>query len=167
MQNKCMRILGIDPGTNRVGYGLIEASKNNLGAVEYGVLEIPPYTDRHERIIKLASEFRKLLKRLSPEYVGMETLFFGKNRKTALAVSEARGILLLLALERNLPVIEHKPQTVKLAVTSYGLSDKQAVAKMTAKILHLPEIRNYDDASDALAVAIATAGNLLGGNETK
>jgi len=152
-----MRVLGIDPGTNRIGYGLVSSSKNTLTAIAHGVIEIPPKTETQHRIKSLGDQFSQLLKNLKPTHIGIESLFFSKNKKTALSVAEARGVLLFLALQCNVPVIECQPNKVKMAVTNYGNADKRAVAKMVRKILRIPEIEGRDDASDALAVAITAA----------
>lgn len=153
-----MRILGIDPGSNRAGYGLITSAGGVLAAVEYGVLEIPPRTDRHAGLTLLGHRFQELLNRLEPTHLGVEMLFVSRNQKTAMAVAEARGILLYLALERRLPILEYSPKTVKLAVGGHGGADKAGVAKMVKAILRLPAGRYVDDTTDALAVAITAAG---------
>lgn len=153
-----MRILGIDPGSNRAGYGLVTLQGSVLMAGEYGVLEIPPRTNRHIGIVMLAHKFSEILDRLEPTHVGIETLYMSRNQKTVMAVAEARGILLYLALERHLPILEYSPNTVKLMVAGYGKADKAGVAKMVKIILKLPPARYIDDATDALAIAITAAG---------
>jgi crossover junction endodeoxyribonuclease RuvC len=149
-----MRILGIDPGTTRIGYGCIEGV-SSPALVEYGVLEIGA-PETHGRTLELRRRLQGLLDRLHPEVAGVERLFFSRNQKTALSVAEARGIILLSLLERGVRVHEISPGEAKLAVASYALADKRAVASMVAKILRIPPLQGHDDASDALAIAIAT-----------
>jgi crossover junction endodeoxyribonuclease RuvC len=150
-----MKILGVDPGSTRIGYGLIEKT-GSLSLIRYGVLEMQSKTGP-ERIHELAHAFRALLVELAPDIAGIETLYFSKNQKTALQVAESRGVLLLGLKEYGLPIREFRPGDVKLAVANYALADKIAVAKMVKKILGVSELVGYDDASDALAIAIAAA----------
>lgn len=162
-----MRILGIDPGSSRIGFGLIEKQGSKLSLIKTGVLEIPK-GEAAEKLNALAAEFKKLLAESAPHAIGIEKLFFSKNVKTGIEVAQARGVLLHLSNEyfsfMNLescimnPVYEFTPQQVKVATTNYGGADKKAVARMVAMILNVPPLRILDDATDALAVAIATAG---------
>ena len=150
-----MRILGVDPGTHRIGYGSI-LRKPDLKPIDYGVIEI-----QKGSLLVAAKQFQKLLDKFQPNLVAIEKLFFSKNRKTALAVAQTRGILILKILENKIPLVEYGPMEVKQAVTGYGLSDKKAVSAMVRRFLKMKEISGYDDASDALAIAI-TAANQLG-----
>ena len=152
-----MRILGVDPGSKRIGYGLLTSEGGSLRAVEWGTLEIRGKLGGELKT--LGEAFRSLVTRLKPECAAVERLYFAKNKKTALAVSEARGVLCFILLERGIPLCELHPMEIKQSVTNYGLSDKRAVAKMVGKILGLDEVGEYDDASDALAAAI-TASSL-------
>lgn len=156
-----MRILGIDPGSTRIGYGAIEAKGGALRTLAYGVIEIPPKTPLAERLRLAAARFEEILSAVRPECAGLEKLFFSKNQKTAMAVAETRGALALLLARRRIKIIECEPRAVKAAVSGYGLADKAAVAKMVRAILSLPEIAFPDDASDALAVAIAALGKTV------
>jgi len=150
-----MRILGIDPGTRRIGYGLIEKNAD-LALLDYGVIEVAA---RHEsaRLKEFAEKFRELIHRSSPDLAGVEKLYFARNQKTALAVSEARGVIIHLLTEGQIPVKEYRPGDIKQTLTNYSLSDKKAVAKMVKKILRVNDLTGYDDASDALAIAITAA----------
>ena len=149
-----MKILGIDPGTTRIGYGLIESEGPRL--LRYGVLEIAGASPL-EKLEKLRRAFTALIKRLTPAVAGIETIYFSKNRKTALAVAHARGVLLSLLLAKKIPIRECTPNEVKLAVAGYGNADKAAVASLAKKILGSADLVGYDDASDAVAIALATA----------
>jgi crossover junction endodeoxyribonuclease RuvC len=150
-----MRVLGIDPGTTRIGYGIVEGN-NDLALIDYGVIEIAS-RDRHEQIVELESRFSRILDTAQPDRAGIETLYFSKNQKTALAVSESRGILMLTLLKRGIPVTEHRPGDVKTMLTNYALADKEAVRSMVKRILRIPTLEGHDDASDALAIAITAS----------
>lgn len=150
-----MRILGIDPGTSRIGFGLIETD-GGLRLIRYGTIEAKEKT-LPEKIASAAVQFRALLAELRPEFVGIEKLFFAKNTKTAMSVAQSRGALLSILMEHKLPILEFSPNEVKSQVAGYGLADKKGVAKMVGVILKVRELPGYDDASDALAIAIACA----------
>ena len=150
-----MIILGIDPGTTRIGYGLIE-KKNGLRLITYGVIE-PKGVSQVERLLTLSRELRKIIKKHKPTVAGIEKLYFSKNQKTALSVAEARGVITLVVAEEGIPVLEFGPNEIKSAVTGYGGSDKEAVRKIVALSLGVRTIEGMDDASDALAIAIRTS----------
>jgi len=145
-----MKILGIDPGTSRIGYGLI--TDRPLKLIDYGVLEINEKTNK--KFLLLAEKFDKLINDLKPDAAAIEKIYFAKNQKTAIEVAQARGIMIFSLLKNKIPVAEYGPQEIKRAVTNYGLADKKAVAKMVSKMLNIEQLRGYDDASDALAIAI-------------
>ena len=159
-----MKILGIDPGSTRIGYGIIEDATATAGQagglklLDYGVLEIKE-KNLPDRLNALSLLFDALLKKHRPDMAGIEKIFFAKNTKTAIDVSHSRGVLLAGMRENQIPILEFTPNEVKLAVSGYGLSDKKAVAKMVMRILNLKELKGYDDASDAIAVALTTAFN--------
>ncbi|MBI4280916.1 crossover junction endodeoxyribonuclease RuvC [Candidatus Uhrbacteria bacterium] len=163
------RILGLDPGYGRLGYGLIEEEKGVLRPVSYGCFETAAREDRGYRLQILRSNLLALLKRHRPAVAGVEQLFFSKNVKTALGVGEARGVILLTLAEERIPVFEVSPQQVKLAVTGYGKAGKRQMQTMVAKLLGLVSPPKPDDAADALAVAMAvsqthrTLGRLMNG----
>lgn len=149
-----MKVLGIDPGTARVGYGMIDFGRE-FRLISYGVIEI----DRKKTgaFLELAKRVDLLLAASKPDLSGLETIFFSKNQKTALSVSEARGVIRYLIESRGIPLKELRPIEVKQAVTGYGFANKESVAKMVKKILGIQTLSGYDDASDALAIAIASA----------
>ena len=151
-----MRILGIDPGTSRIGYGLIETDGMKL--LDYGVIEAKEKTIQ-EKISTLSKKMAQLLADSKPDFAGIEKLYFAKNQKTALDVAQARGVIMSLILQENIPISEHSPNEVKAQVTGYGLADKKGVAKMVKAILKISDLEGYDDASDALAIAITAADN--------
>lgn len=162
-----MIILGIDPGTARAGYGAISKiqnlkskTQNRLRCLDYGLIETDPSLTPAERLKKLNNELNKLIKKYQPETLAIENIYFFKNLKTALPVSQAKGVILLSAAKHKIPVIEYTPLQIKLAITSYGRADKNQVQQMVKRLLNLKEIPKPDDAADALAVAICCAHSL-------
>lgn len=152
-----MVILGIDPGTRRVGYGAIEENGKDLSHITHGVIETSTKKDRAENLSELEGRLRELLRLHQPSRVGVEKLFFAKNVKTAVGVSEARGVILLVLKQENIPFFELTPLEVKQSVTGHGAADKKQVQKMVRIILRLEEEPRPDDAADALAIAICCA----------
>ncbi len=150
-----MKILGIDPGSTRIGYGLIK-SDSDLKVLDFGLIEIKA-SSISEKLLLLADKFAKLLEKTKPDLVSVEKIYFAKNQKTAIEVAEARGVILFLILKNKIPLLEYNPREVKQAVTGYGLADKIAVNKMVCRILNLEKISGPDDIADALAIAITAA----------
>jgi len=151
-----MIVLGIDPGTKRIGYGLVEKNGSRLFCLEAGILKI--VSDRPELVLQEAKQgLVKIIEKFKPGLLVVERLYFAKNSKTALAVAEARGVILLAAAESGIPVKEYSPNEVKLGITGYGKADKKAVWKMVKITLKLSGTI-IDDASDALALAILGCG---------
>jgi len=151
-----MRILGIDPGSSLIGYGLIEkTTTNDLVELEHGVITVQE-KELAPKLLILAKDLRRLIKKFKPDLVGVEKLFFAKNKKTALEVAHARGVILFTILESQLPLVEYTPAQIKQAVTNHGSADKKMVQKMVSIILKTT-LRSDDNAADALAVAITAA----------
>ena len=155
-----MIILGIDPGTATMGWGALKKSKRELELIDYGVIITSPKQTTGERLLKLYKEISALIKRLKPDILVVEKLFFFKNLKTALPVSEARGVILLAIAEQKIKVIELTPLQIKMGVCGYGRADKQQVQKMIKEILGLEKIPKPDDAADAIAAALCGAYSL-------
>lgn len=157
-----MKILGIDPGSSRTGYALIERQGSQLKLLQAGTIEIKT-RNPNEKLFYLAKDFKKLLQKTKPNLVAVEKLFFTKNIKTGIEVAQARGVIMAAALEylslkiQN-SLVEYTPQQIKQAVTNYGAADKKAVAKMVAIILGQPQLKALDDTTDAIAIAITAAG---------
>ena len=151
-----MIVLGIDPGSKRIGYGLIEKTGGKLKLIEANLLVHP------KNLLEIKNQVSFLIEKFSPESLAVEKVFFSKNQKTALEVSEARGVIILSALEKNLPIREFTPNEVKSAVAGYGLASKKAVAKMVRLTLNEPTLKVIDDVSDALAIAITATSKQLG-----
>ena len=153
-----MTILGIDPGTAIIGFGALKKEgKNKLKAIDYGCIKTSADLTTAERLHKLHKELNLLIKKYKPDIVAVEDIFFFKNLKTAVKVSQARGVILLTAAKSKLKVEEYTPLQIKQAVACYGRADKKQVQKMVKTILNLKEIPKPDDAADALAVAICCA----------
>ena len=149
-----MIILGIDPGTAALGYGLIQGDKDNLKLIKYGCVKTESKQAMPLRLYTIHEEIKKLMQKYKPNQLAVEEIFFAKNSKTALKVGQARGVILLLGAEHRIPVFDYTPLQVKQSVTAYGRADKKQVQKMVQVILKLKEIPEPDDAADALAVAI-------------
>ena len=152
-----MIVLGIDPGTASVGYGLVDRTGSRLRAVDYGVLTTRPDLPLAERLAAIHALVTDLLELHKPALLGVERVFHSRNAQTALAVGHGRGVILLAAAQHGIPVREATPQEVKIAVSGYGSADKGQVQRMVQVLLRLPEPPEPDDAADALAVAIWTA----------
>ena len=154
-----MIILGVDPGTSRCGYGIIEVKGSIMKPLEYGLLKVKKEETAWRNLLFLKQNLSELIKKHNPEVLGIEKLFFNKNVKTALAVGEARGVILLAGAEANLRVSEFTPQQIKNRITGYGKADKEQVGRMVKILLKLKEIPKPDDVADALAVAISASGS--------
>lgn len=157
-----MIILGIDPGTASVGFGVINKIQNlksktlnKFRCLDYGVIQTSPDFAAPERLKKINNELSKLIKKYQPKALTIESLFFFRNFKTAIPVSQASGVILLTAAKNNLPVYQFTPLQVKLAITGFGWSEKKIVQKRVESLLKLKEKIKSDDAADALAVALA------------
>ncbi len=158
--------VGIDPGTRRIGYGVVRAGGGAITFVAAGILLVKSCVSGSAtddaaalREAKLGTE--KLIRKYRPSVLCVERLFFAKNQKTAMAVAQARGAILLAAKEADVPIREYAPNEVKLGIAGYGFADKKAVLKMVRLILGKRDLAVIDDASDALALAIMACGRAL------
>lgn len=149
-----MIILGIDPGTTRIGIGLIRSEKGKLSPVYYGLIPQPSP-------IGVINEITRLAKTYKPDVASVEKLFFFKNQKTIISVSEMRGVIMAALAINNIPVKEYTPLQVKQAVSSYGRAGKDQVQQMVRLILNIKEPITPDDVADGLAIAICCANNIL------
>ncbi len=148
-----MRIIGIDPGTARFGFGIIDAG-DGYAAVDYGTIETSAKVAMAQRLLELYEALTHLIATHSPESMAIEQLFFSRNVTTAIAVGQARGVALLAAAQAEIPVAEYTPAEVKQAISGYGNADKQQVQFMVQLLLELDTVPYPDDAADALAVAL-------------
>ena len=152
-----MIILGIDPGTNRIGYGLLRINNKETTFLDYGCIILVSDKQNYAHLDQLYQEINKLIKKFSVDVVAIEKLFFFKNNKTVMTVSEARGVIILAAAQNKLKIREFTPLQVKQAVSGYGRAEKKEVQKMVRLILGLKKDPRPDDAADALAIAICCA----------
>ena len=154
-----MIILGIDPGLATTGFGVIQKIEDKIEVIDYGCINTTPDLSNAYRLKIIYDEMAKLIKTHQPNILSVESLFFFKNLKTAMPVSQARGIILLAGAKKNIPIFEYTPLQMKMAITGYGRADKQQVQKMIKIQLNLedkPEDKDKrkDDATDALGIAM-------------
>ena len=149
-----MRILGIDPGYAIVGFGIVDYAGANFAPVDYGAILTEAHTPFTERLCSIDTDIYEVFRRYEPDCMAVEKLYFTSNQKTAIDVAQARGILILAAATKKIPVFEYTPLQVKMAVVGYGKAEKKQVMNMTKNILRLEQIPKPDDAADALAIAI-------------
>lgn len=149
-----MRIIGIDPGTGILGFGVIDVSKGKAQLVDGGVIRTPVKEQDAIRLQTIYDELTELIERHKPDVMSVEKLFFSQNVTTAMSVAQARGVVLLCARQARLDIFEYTPQQIKQAITGYGKADKKQMQEMVKIILNLKSIPKPDDAADALAAAI-------------
>jgi len=152
-----MRIMGIDPGTARVGWAVVDINGSRSDAKAYGCITTQKTTEQHDRLSAIYRSLRTLLRTYKPESVAVEELFFATNAKTAMRVGEARGVILLAAAQYGGPVVSYSPLAIKQTICGSGQADKSQVQKMIMRLLHLSRIPQPDDAADALAIALTHA----------
>ena len=152
-----MRILGLDPGTATTGYGIIDVDRGELRLVAYGAILTPAGDPPERRLQSIFRQANDLINTYNPERAAVEQLFFGRNITTAIAVGQARGVLMLALADAGIPMSEYSPPKIKEAVTGYGKAEKAQIQLMVRHLLDLQETPHPDDAADALAVAITHA----------
>ena len=151
-----MTILGVDPGTATTGYGVVKNSRGNLlECISYNCITTPKEKTPGERLAILEEELIQVLNDYKPDAAVVERLYFFKNLKSVMPVSEARGVILLAIAKKKIPVFELTPLQAKMAITGYGRADKKQMQRMVQQALKLPQIPKPDDAADALGLAIA------------
>jgi len=160
-----MTILGIDPGTSRIGYGIIKKSAGGkLELLGTGLLATGTKNDtapkKYERLRGAKDSLEALIKKFKPEVLAIEKIYFARNQKSGISVAEMRGALILTAAENDLRIEEYSPNEIKSCVTGYGFADKKAVLKMVKLMLGKPGLDVIDDASDAIAAAIMSASSI-------
>lgn len=152
-----MIICGIDPGIAIVGIGIIQKTGNQLLPLYYGSIQTPKQLSTSARLLAIHHSLQRIFTEHSVDQIGIESLFYNKNAKTAMAVSQARGVILLSAEMTGCPIMEYSPPQIKLAVSGYGKADKQQVHDMVQRLLKIKTPIKPDDVADALAVAICHA----------
>lgn len=149
-----MKILGIDPGTGRLGWAILTHEKGSDSLIDCGCFETKVKSDLPERLEKIYDFLSQLIKEHKPDVLAVESLFFAKNVTTAFDVGASRGVILLSGHQAKLPIFQYTPLQVKSSLTGYGKAEKSQVQFMVTRILHLKEIPKPDDAADAVAIAL-------------
>lgn len=149
-----MRVLGIDPGTGRLGWSIVEKEKGREILIDCGCIETPAHTDLNVRLELIFDELNRIIRRHQPSDASVEDLFFAANRKTVMSVGAARGVVLLACQLNHLSIATYTPLQIKSAITGYGNADKKQVAFMVKQILKIKELKQVDDTIDAIAAAL-------------
>jgi len=152
-----MRIIGIDPGTGILGFGVIDVQNGKTQIVDAGVIRTPVHEDDAVRLQTIYEELTDIIVQTKPQIMSVEKLFFARNVTTAMTVAQARGVVLLCGQQAGLTLFEYTPMQIKQAVTGYGKADKKQMQEMVRVLLNLKEIPKPDDAADALAAALTHA----------
>jgi len=152
-----MRILGVDPGTGILGFGIVEAEKGKAALVDAGVIRTPVREDDAVRLQTIYDELTDIITQTKPRAMAVEKLFFARNVTTAITVAQARGVILLCGKQAGLEIFEYTPLQIKMALTGYGRADKKQMQEMVRIVLQLAEVPKPDDAADALAAALTHA----------
>jgi crossover junction endodeoxyribonuclease RuvC len=147
-------ILGIDPGTNLMGYGIIRGSGKLLSFIDMGVVDLKRQGDHYMKLRRIYASTLELIEKYLPDEVAIEAPFFGKNVQSMLKLGRAQGVAMAAVLSRDIPVFEYAPRKIKLSITSGGDASKEQVAAMLARMFNLKEIPRNLDATDGLAVAV-------------
>lgn len=149
-----MRIIGIDPGTGILGFGVVDTAHGKSKLVTAGVIRTPPHTPLDERLEEIFDGLTEIIAETKPDVMSVEKLFFARNVTTAMSVASARGVAILTGRKAKLPIAEYTPMQIKQSLTGYGKADKKQVQEMVRMQLGLKEVPKPDDAADALAAAI-------------
>ncbi len=152
-----MRILGIDPGYATIGFGILEADRGCARLLQYGTITTPPEFPFPQRLLVIHQDMIQLIEEIKPDVMAIEELFWGHNVTTGIGVSHGRGVILLSAAQRQLPIFEYTPMQIKQAVVGYGNATKLQVMDMTKRLLKMEKVARPDDAADAIAVALCHA----------
>lgn len=162
-------ILGVDPGTNVLGYGLLRLSADRLEMIEMGIIQLASQPDHHAKLKRIFSRLRVIIKNHKPDEMAIEAPFFGKNVQSMLKLGRAQGVAITVAMMENLPVYEYSPKKIKQSITGNGNASKEQVAAMLKHLLSLKGTPKYLDATDALAAAVCHhfQGNNLNSGERK
>lgn len=155
-----MRILGIDPGTGILGFGVIEIQGRNAVLVDAGVIRTPVKEDDAVRLLTIYEELTDIIAATKPSIMSVEKLFFARNVTTAMTVAQARGVVLLCGMQAGMTIFEYTPMQIKQAVTGYGKADKKQMQEMVRVHLKLKDVPKPDDCADALAAALTHATTL-------
>jgi len=155
-----MRILGIDCGSERTGFGIVDSDGRTHTLVDHGVIQTSPKTPFEQRLQQIAGGLRQSIEAFSPEMAAVEEVFYAVNVKTAIKLSHVRGVAMLVIAEAKVTFAEYSPLEVKMSVVGYGRAEKHQVQKMVTALLRLPHAIDSQDTCDALAIAICHANHL-------
>lgn len=156
-----MRVIGIDPGTGILGFGVIDANGQHKKLVDAGVITTLPHQPLDERLLEIYEGIQQIITETKPEIMVIETLFFAQNVTTAISVSHARGVVMLAGKQAGMTIIERSPLQIKQSITGYGKATKNQMQQMVQVMLKLPELPTPDDCADALAAALCYEGATL------
>ena len=166
--NKENIILGIDPGTNIMGYGLIHTNNQKMGLITLGILHLDKYDSHALKLKKIFDRTLGLIEQYNPDHLAIEAPFFGKNVQSMLKLGRAQGVAMSAALHREVPIHEYSPKKIKQSITGSGNASKEQVAAMLKQLLKFDEIPEHLDATDGLAAAVCHFfQNKSAGNQTK
>lgn len=154
LYNEAVHVLGIDPGTGRLGWAIVSHEKGVDSLVECGCFETKAKTELSVRLKLIYDFLSELIKKHNPDVLAVESLFFSTNAKTAFDVGAARGVILLSGEQYHLPIFQYTPLQVKSSLVGYGAADKKQIQFMVTRILHLSSVPHPDDAADAVAIAL-------------
>jgi len=155
-----MRILGIDPGTGILGFGVVDVTKGKAQLVDAGVIRTPVKEDDAVRLLTIYEELTDIIVANKPTVMSVEKLFFARNVTTAMTVSQARGVVLLCGMQAGMEIFEYTPMQIKMAVTGYGKAEKKQIQEMVKVILGLETVPKPDDCADAIAAALTHANTV-------
>ncbi len=156
-----MIVIGIDPGTATTGYGVVESKKEDLWCLECGVIETSKKLSPSKRLSILNEELSLIIRKYHPKLIAVESIYFFKNLKTALPVSQAKGVIMMTAEKEKVPIYDFTPLQIKMAITGYGRADKKQMQGMIKIILRLEKTPRPDDVADALGAAICGMQELV------
>jgi crossover junction endodeoxyribonuclease RuvC len=154
VSRRIMIVIGIDPGLARLGYGVINVKGSIVTPISYGCIKTKATKRPSERLLEIYTEIVRLFEKYPPGSLAMEKLFFSKNVTSAMSVSEVRGVVLLAAEQRQIPITEYTPNQIKQAITGSGSADKRQMQEMIKRLLHLDAVPQPDDAADGLSIAL-------------
>lgn len=155
-----MKIIGIDPGYDRVGIAVIEKKEKSGEILLYSeCLQTSSKDDFYTRLGQVGGRVTEIIEKYSPDALAIESLFIKKNQKTAMRVSEARGVIIYQAIQKSIPIFEYGPLQIKIAVTGHGASDKTQVVKMIPLLIKMKSKKTHDDEYDAIAVALTCSAS--------
>lgn len=159
MKKNKLKILGVDPGTGIVGFGIISSDGFNHQLIEAGIISSPPHTPLDERLEIIYNELAELINEFKPSVMVIEKLFFAQNVTTAISVSHARGVMMLAGKQAKLKIVEYTPLQIKQSITGYGRAEKKQIQHMVKVMLKLKQLPKQDDCADALAAALVWASS--------